>query len=78
MSNLPRKLNLTIPTPEIEFSERHPDVAISGEYRIYWERVNGGTGKGKSSFRYSEQEAERLADELNEKYPNIKHTVGLA
>lgn len=42
------------------------------EYAIHWEStVNGNVGTGTKLFE--EEEAERLAAELNEKYPEIEH-----
>ena len=41
-------------------------------YVIRWRsNVNGSTGTGKRSF--DREEAERLATELNEEYPEIQH-----
>ena len=42
------------------------------EYAIYWKSVvNGQIGTGTK--RFEKEEAERLATELNEEYPEIKH-----
>ena len=41
-------------------------------YAIYWRSsVTGGIGTGTK--RFEKEEAERLAAELNEKYPEIDH-----
>ncbi len=45
---------------------------MSGEYVIQWRsKVNGRIGRGSKSF--PKAEAERLATELNEEYPDIHH-----
>ena len=47
---------------------------MNKQYVIQWKsRVNGRAGKGTKLF--SREEAERLAAELNQEYPDIEHTV---
>jgi hypothetical protein len=43
-------------------------------YRIRWVNTDG-PGKGVSRNTYSKRDANKLADELNEDHPKIKHTV---
>lgn len=45
---------------------------MNNSYIIRWKnKVNGRAGKGSKAF--SHEEAERLARELNEEYPDILH-----
>jgi hypothetical protein len=47
---------------------------MSAQYVIQWKsRVNGRAGKGNKLF--SREEAEQLAEELNEEYPDIEHLI---
>jgi hypothetical protein len=47
---------------------------MSEKYVIKWaSKVNGRTGHGTKVF--NREEAERLADELNQEYPDIEHQV---
>ena len=49
---------------------------MNNSYIIRWKnKVNGRAGKGSKMF--SLDEAERLAQELNEEYPDILHEVAL-
>jgi hypothetical protein len=46
-------------------------------YAIHWKSiVSGSTGTGTK--RFEEDEADRLATELNEKYPDIDHEAVIA
>ena len=50
---------------------------MSNSYVIKWKsKVNGRVGKGSKVF--PREEAERLADELNRKYPKIHHEAANA
>ncbi len=45
---------------------------MSKSYVIQWKSaINGRTGKGTKLFE--REEAQRLADELNQEYPDIQH-----
>jgi hypothetical protein len=47
---------------------------MSNNYVIQWKsRVNGRAGKGSKLF--SREEADKLAEELNQEYPEIEHAV---
>jgi len=47
---------------------------VSRAYIIRWKsKVNGRAGRGTKAFTY--EEAERLASQLNEEYPDIEHDV---
>jgi hypothetical protein len=45
---------------------------MNNPYVIYWKsKVNGRTGRGTKQF--DREEAEKLANELNQEYPQIEH-----
>ena len=47
---------------------------MNKQYVIQWKsRVNGRAGKGTKLF--SREEAEKLATELNQEYPDIEHSA---
>lgn len=43
-------------------------------YRIIWENVTNGR-RGRGTLLFSKLDAEKLAANLNEEFPHIKHTV---
>ena len=63
-TSLPSKLN-------------YSKVVMSKSYVIQWKStVNGRTGRGTKLFDW--EQAQELADELNQEYPNIQHEAAEA
>jgi len=63
-----------IQPPKLQTESTSTGAESSDVYVIHWKsKSNGRAGRGEK--RFSKDEAERLAEELNREYPEIEHEV---
>lgn len=72
------RLNPALLNPAPPIQPNPPALHDRKIWCIKWERISGGPGRGKGSYRFTRADADELCAQLNREYKHIAHTVEMA